>query len=267
MTPEQITAFIAEQVQLGRKPFEITLALEARGVDSDLAAQSIVEYYQSNNIPISGEDFLQTPSATSTAVFGGAEATGGGSFLDPAQETQSQAFNRFLSMTPIGQSPALRGAAENRRGLTELQFGLQQPARTGDPSAFRQFLQSGQPLTGEGLSGRLGQLAGSLLPESLPVGSSGGALRGSFMENPFATFQTFALPQLQQIAPAFRGALGRTLMEQFNQFMGENPGATSADIARLFGFNFQQPAPAGPAGPAGPSVGPTPPGLPVFGGI
>jgi hypothetical protein len=264
MTPEQIQAFIDEAFKSGQSAFEIAEALEARGVNRDLAIDSVFGYYRDNNMPISAEDFLQTTAATSTAAFGGAEATGGGAFLDPAQETQSQAFNRFLSMTPIGQSPALRGAAQGREGLTQLQFGLQQPARTGDPSAFRQFLQSGQPLTGEGLSGRLGQLAGSLLPESLPIGSSGGALRGSFMENPFATFQTFALPQLQQIAPAFRGALGRTLMEQFNQFMGENPGATSADIARLFGFNFQQPAPAGPAGP---SVGPTPPGLPVFGEI
>lgn len=165
---------------------------------------------------------------------------GFGAFRDPAYETLSDAFNAFLSMQPAGSSPAFRGAAQRREPITQLQFGLQQPGwQPGDPSAYRQYLTGGAPLTGQGLTDRLGDLARSLLPESLREGDPLSALRGTFRDDPLEAFKTFALPQLMNVAPAFREGLWKTLTEQYNQARYANPELTGANVANLWGYSLK----------------------------
>ena len=272
MTPEEIRDFIIAGFNAGQSLKTIRDNLAARAGLNPIQASTALEAVLPNAFP--GQTFnfagLQpegTPTPTGAAAaadpgglgidpmtgrpiaalptvpvtgFGGAGATGAGALGGPPAETLAQAFDRFLSLTPAGRSPALRQAAQAREGLLESQFMLQQPQQPGgDPSvsAFRNFLQTGNPLTGEALGSRLAQLAAAVLPEELPFGSSRAALRGAF-EDPLDAFRAFALPQLQSVAPAFRPALERTLQQQFNQFLGRTPGAGAADVARFAGYNM-----------------------------
>lgn len=156
-------------------------------------------------------------------------------------ETLEEGFDRYLATTGMGRVPAMRGGAMAAEQLLRLQFGLQQPGIEGAGlTEFRDFLMGGQSLTGTPLQERLNILGTSLTtPAAMDLTSPyQKALRGRFDPKPWDAFQTFAIPQLQKVAPAFRPGLYRTLKEEYNQLMATRGGLEfgSEEVARHFGY-------------------------------
>jgi hypothetical protein len=271
MTTEQLV-LIKKLVAQNRPLLEIlnTIMGNFPGIDENAVVQSIIDTSQSMGRTVDVNDF--DPSSTAETQTEQAGTIAEYLASQPPQETMDQAFSRFLSVQPFAQSPTLRSAAGNLRDLAQRQFMLQQPQNQGDQSSFRNFLNTGSFLQGQPLQSRLANLAGDLFAG--PGATGNAELQSIFATQPGMAFEAFGLPQLQSVAPFFRPFAEASLREAQNRFFQNNPGATSADVAKLFGFNtlseFNQTPPANQFDqftPANQFNQPPPANQPAWGGI
>lgn len=250
MTPEQIQALIDQAFKSGQNALAIAQALEAAGVDINLAIQSVIGYYRANNIEISGEDF--DPLGTVTAKPGARDprlvGLAGPQFfhetLDPEPPGEVEQFRRFIAGQQFGRTPALSAAAQRMFPMAQTQFGLQPNVGGGGFNQFRDFIRGGSFLRGDELEQRLGQLGGALVgpvlfPQDDPLGA---ALQERFA-TPESAFSAFAQPTLQAAGGVGRNLLANAFARFERSWLGQNPGAGPDAISRLFGYPQPPPPP------------------------
>ena len=168
---------------------------------------------------------------------------------DPtAVPTQTQ-FSRFMAGRP-GLPTALARSASALLPQIQSQWALQPPVPGGtQASTFRDFLSGGQFLRGEDLQQRLASVAEAVrqpmdffspFDEGTgawnPTGQLMSDLQTSFRE-PLNAFGAFTQPYLSQVGAGRGRNMMQNAFDRWSQgWMGRNPGATSGDVAALFGF-------------------------------
>ena len=265
-TQEQVQALIDQLLADGRTPDEIQAGLQAAFQWTPQQAREVILQSERNrgqtsvNIGGSVVDFgaatgqiqplpiPETPAGTITGISPAQTPTPtpsvfGTDVFTPEVPTPAQAFSRFIATQPFAASPGIRAAAGRLRPLLETQFALQPNVGLRGRQGFDEFadfLRGGARLTGPALVSRLQQVGGALGQQLGAIDPSdllGTALQEQFID-PSNAFSAFNLPALQSA-----GGAGRRLLQQGfdrfqNRFLGQNPLATGADVARLYGVGL-----------------------------
>ena len=261
-TQEQVQQLIQNAIRDGVTPDGVLEALISTfGWNQQQALDVFVTHAANiglNSFTVGGNTFNLTPTgsvtplpipgdvnqAITTPPAAGDTGTGdqsGGLFGEQltGRPSTAQAFSRFLATQPFAATPNLRTAAGRLRPLLETQFALQPNVEGQGFGEFGDFLSGGQRLRGQDLLNRLGSVAsavaepfGGILAQSNPLGA---ALQQQFTD-PGNAFAAFQLPTLQKAGGVGRDLLSDAFAAFQNRFLGQNPNASSADIARLFGF-------------------------------